>query len=359
MNPHNAVPPHLGGFPSGRMSSREWAQAIISNPDPVLRNLQITQSYHQFTVDFAELVDPHNVCWCAYATWASKQAGAFIRLEQVPEPFLEHLGMDRDGKPAPRPWYWFLIPKRLLHSARIMAFGRMTLRGISASVAMGNRIVYTKLAPIFAGFLDLIRENPRPGQQQIQAFLDEVAIDPTTHKEIVIAFRYYFQVLSEPDPKVRAELIYAANLLIGLHEQTRLQEAIEGALGAPLKLPLLGRLEKRWQRIATQMLIKLSTPTGTLALGEDVPPLSDTSPFPDCLCELTVPEVREIALQFDYTPDTLRGSAARNWSDLADRLNYVCDLFRSRQQDPYLFTPPFREEQVGAFCRGTVPEGPL
>lgn len=349
------------------MSSLEWAVTIIGNTDPVLRNLQITQSYHQFTLDFAELVDRDNVCWCAYATWASKQAGQFIRLEQVPEPLLDHLGLDRDGHPCRRPWYWRLIPRWLLHHPRILLYGRTTLTDISACVARGNHLVYAKLAPIFANFLDLLRRHPRPDQARIEAFLKGVAQDPTTHAELLDAFRYYFQALEESDPKRRAEMVYAANLLIGLHEQKRLQEAIDGALSAPLKINvfwklgdrLSNRLEKGWQQMATRMLMKLATPTGTLALGEDVPPLSEHASYPDLLVELTLPEVSTLAQRFDYTPNTLRGSAAGDWSVLDDRLNFVCDLFRSRQQDPSLFTPPFRNEQIEFFTRGDVPEGPL
>ncbi|MBK7338267.1 MAG: hypothetical protein IPJ00_19870 [Saprospirales bacterium] len=108
-------------FPTGPLSSPEWAEAIIANPDPVARNLQITQSYHQFTVDFRQWVDPDNVCWCAFATWASKQAGRFIRNEQVPESLLELWGMDPDGTPTPQPWYWFLVPSRVLKSPRCCA----------------------------------------------------------------------------------------------------------------------------------------------------------------------------------------------------------------------------------------------
>ncbi|MCB9283585.1 MAG: hypothetical protein H6563_05870 [Lewinellaceae bacterium] len=344
--------------PSGPLSSPEWVEAIISNPNPVERNLQITRSYHQFTLDFRELVDRDNVCWCAFATWASRQAGHFIRNEQVPEALLELLGIDADGKPAPKPWYWFLIPKWLLQSPWVLGYARVTVDDTSKHIADGNLLVYTKLAHLFAGFLELVRNQSSPDPVQMQAFLDQAAIDPTTGEGLVKAFSYYYRVLSEKDPKVRAELIYAANVLIGQHEQIRLQEAIEGALTAPLHEGVIGwiiqllfssffgRLEQTWKKIATRMLMTMDTPNGVLRLGDDVPPLPNGKQYPEVLETLTLPEVIPLIEQLDYTPDALKGSAAADWTSLNDRLNYILDLFRSRQQDASLFAEPFSPEHT-------------
>ena len=339
--------------PSGPLSNPEWVEAIISNPNPVERNLQITQSYHQFTLDFREWVDRDNVCWCAFATWASRQAGHFIRNEQVPEALLELLGLDPDGKPAPKPWYWFLIPKRLLQSPLVLRYARVTVEDTSKHIADGNRLVYTKLARLFAGFLEMVRNQPSPDPARMQAFLDDAAIDSSTGEGLVKAFRYYYRVLSEKDPKVRAELMYAANLLIGQHEQIRLQEAIEGALTAPLHQGIIGwisrhlfrsffeRMELDWKKIATRMMMTMDTPTGVFRLGDDVPPLPDGKQYPELLETLTLPELVPLIEQLDYTPDALKGSAAADWTSLNDRLNYILDLFRSRQQDASLFAEPF------------------
>lgn len=42
--------------------------------DPVLRNLQITQCYHELSAAMAGRTGP-GANWCTFATWASKQAG--------------------------------------------------------------------------------------------------------------------------------------------------------------------------------------------------------------------------------------------------------------------------------------------
>ncbi|MFZ2898299.1 MAG: hypothetical protein WA004_06755 [Saprospiraceae bacterium] len=375
---------------SPSFSAPEYVEAIAANPIPVLRNLQITQSYHQITVDFRELVDRDNLCWCGFATWASKQAGKFIRNEQVPEAFLELLGMDAGGRPSPRPWYWFLVPQRILRHPRVLAYARMTVADTSDHIARGNLKVYAKLARIFADFLQMVREQPGPSEERLAAFIEKMHEDDSTGEGLVNAFTYYYRCLSEPDPKVRAELFFAANLLIGQHEQIRLQEAIEGAMKSPIRqalgdperrwtnLPLpywlrqlvafkvevllgpaITRLEKRWLQASTEMLMTMATPLGLFRLGQDVPPLPNGQMYPEILRELTLPEATALVAQFDYTPGTLSGSGANDWTSLAERLNFILDLFRSRQREEDLFEPPFSAGQTEAIVSGRVPAGDL
>ena len=64
--------------------SQEEIRAIVQLKDPVLRNLHITQTYHVLNVALTDLFGEENVSWCAYANWASKTAGFFIRKEVVP-----------------------------------------------------------------------------------------------------------------------------------------------------------------------------------------------------------------------------------------------------------------------------------
>ena len=51
----------------------EEITAIAEMEDPVLRNLMITQSYHELTAWLTKLFGDENVSWCAYAVWAQKQ----------------------------------------------------------------------------------------------------------------------------------------------------------------------------------------------------------------------------------------------------------------------------------------------
>ena len=60
----------------------EKIDGIAALPDPVLRNLQITQCYCELSKVFSETMGA-GANWCTFATWASKQAGQTIRHEDL------------------------------------------------------------------------------------------------------------------------------------------------------------------------------------------------------------------------------------------------------------------------------------
>lgn len=87
-------------MPEGPLTTPERVCEVIAVEDAALRNLLITQSYHELLV----ALDRHlgaDLNWCAFATWASKQAGAFLRLDRVPPALRDFLGLDR---PRRRAW---------------------------------------------------------------------------------------------------------------------------------------------------------------------------------------------------------------------------------------------------------------
>ena len=61
---------------------------IVAIDDPILRNLQITQCYHEISLRVAEILG-RSANWCTFATWASKQAGQTIRREDLVRAFEE------------------------------------------------------------------------------------------------------------------------------------------------------------------------------------------------------------------------------------------------------------------------------
>jgi hypothetical protein len=44
---------------------------------------------------------------------------------------------------------------------------------------------------------------------------------------------------------------------------------------------------------------------------------------------------------------------------LEERMNFIVNLFRSRQRDPSLFDAPFSEAQLAELSEGRLPSGPL
>ena len=55
---------------------------ITTVSDPVIRNLQITQCYHELSAALPGRTGL-SANWCTFATWASKQAGQTIRKEDL------------------------------------------------------------------------------------------------------------------------------------------------------------------------------------------------------------------------------------------------------------------------------------
>lgn len=100
----------------------------------------------------------------------------------------------------------------------------------------------------------------------------------------------------------------------------------------------------------------------TLSLpGGDLLDLSDDLPatFPPLLAELADPELLALLSQVDPTPDSLQDTAARDWSDLPDRMHYIADVFRCYAQRADLLDPPFTADQVEALTNGHLPSGHL
>ena len=165
------------------------------------------------------------------------------------------------------------------------------------------------------------------------------------------------------------------NLLIGLHEQTRLQYVIEQALSIPYDVFVEGRLPgrggKRDQqenlgracklvtRATTQMLMSITLPSRELKLNVNVIAPTGVISFPSDLLSIENPRCLELVRGFETRADTLSGSAAENWVSLKDRMSFVVDFFRSHQQYKRLFEPPFLENQVPTIDSGRFPAGPL
>jgi hypothetical protein len=354
---------------------------------PVIRNLWITQHYHSLMGALAEALGAGNSNWSTFATWASKTAGQSIRGEEIPKEMRMLLAEQTK------------VHERLIQVLELMpgtwaekfdpfAVPNAVLASVSAQIAVGNLKVFAELAPLFAKFWDRFRDPQRLTEAELDAFAHELIpgpVDQGGQDWLKTAFTSYFAAARSQAPKERAEYILYGNLLIGLHEQTRLQPFIAGALDAPFQqssyevllaaepdwlerlmrpafneaLSLLRReLQDDWERLATRYLMTLSLPGGQIMnLGQDVP--VSGRPFPAVLNPLEHAELVRLVGSYDPHLETLKGSGAKNWTRIENRMAFIADLFRSRQQDPTLFERPFSAEQLAVLAEGRVPPGPL
>jgi len=105
--------------------------------------------------------------------------------------------------------------------------------------------------------------------------------------------------------------------------------------------------------------MELATPGGNLNLGKDVPAQSGLPLFPEDLGAIRGPELVALLAEYDRTGGTGIGSGADDWAKLPQRMNYILNLFRSRQQDGGLLSPPFTDAQWADMQAGRVPPGDL
>ncbi len=359
------------GFSFPRVSQRD-IQNILDEPNLALRNTRVPACYFDLAGDFSQLLGSKNVNWLYFACWASNTAGMSIRNQILPGRLQALLQKTPSYRAAMKRLQNHLTGLADNSASRINPLEQCLARAfieVSDHVSEGNRLVFEELAPLYADFIQTFAHERHYSQDRLDQFTAKLKRGKTEQggqDHLIQAFTAYYQAMFSQG-KTKAEHIFHGNLLVGLNEQIRLQGPIEGALNTPLDLvfedkhgpsPFLSSgareglthfhreirisLGALWRRAATEMLMTLHLPGLTLHLGEDVRTVGLM--FPQELRDIRNPQLRETLLQWDRTQDTTYGSGAEDWSSLADRMNYIADLFRSRQQDYAMYTAPYRRK---------------
>lgn len=397
-------------------SAADVREIANTEGDRILRNLRITQSYHDLSAAMTSLLGPRNGTWSMFGTWASKTAGSFIRGDEMPasvrravtsSPSVQERGgvlshaLEEVGHTAMTP----------LEAAEQLA-GRLSV-DVSLYIMQGNKVVFEEMGGAYARFLEVV--GPDFDEESLARLLaefepgdvrpDAVTIDWSTRtitterrggqsllREML---QQYALAMREPNAARRAQLVLYANALGGIHEQTRLQAYIEKSLDVPiddlfrealhhsvsereadpgwrhaahvtidrLVHPVADAVKRAWESSATAVLMSMQLPDGTLHLGRDVPAPPGASLFPPALATIDLPALEQVLLQYRALGRSegavAPGSRAIDWVSLSERMRYILELFRSRQQDPALLTPPFTNAQRSAIADGVVPQGKL
>ncbi len=376
---------------------------IAALTDPVIRNLQITQCYHELAVAMAARASGAN--WCTFATWASKQAGQTIRKEDFARLLDDALRAEPvRAQAAPD----VAASVQALGSPHSAAEIQETVWDVinplaavdraSDAVGRGNQKVYEEIGREFARFEAACLNDAAPDSEKIARFCEGLrpGDPPDGQQYLRQAFARYYQAFFESDAGQRAQLMLLANIEIGFHEQTRLQPEIAEAMNAAfidpqdfrsrlikalfpqnswlvrlrlflLKLfgrpqPLDAAFDDRLAEarrlahlIITEYMMTIGLPHDVvLHLGQDL-----TAEFSPSLKQITLPDLQALLARIDPTPDSTRGSGAVDWSVLPDRLHYIVDLFRCYHESTDLFDPPFSAEQVATLKAEKLPDGRL
>jgi hypothetical protein len=355
---------------------------IAAIEDPVRRNLWITLAYHDLTLGMRTVVGAPDLGWTAFATWASRQAGVSIRGEQLSDLLASVLRASAEYAELERRLARTGLARLFDADALVAGLLGDAAARMRESIAAGNRTVFEELGPIFAGAISALGGQGRPDPARRAAFLATVqALDPAdtaATARLREAFAAYEASRVVPAPE-RAELVLLANGLIGLTEQIRLQGHIQEALDAVVETALVERLRGRlgplvprdlleelaaaiaraWRRAVTRLLLTLRTPGVVLDLSDDAPAAAPGRRFPADLAAPRSPALVAFLAAHDRTGGTGAPSGARDWASLADRMNYIVNLFRAWQQRTALLEPPFGPDQVAALEQGGVPGPPL
>ncbi|HYP89323.1 MAG TPA: hypothetical protein VEQ59_14250 [Polyangiaceae bacterium] len=367
----------------------EDLRRIAALDEPVVRNLLITQRYCDLSRLLTTVLGPSSANWSTFATWASKTAGQSIRDEEVPAELIEFLQREAQLRARLDHFYESLGPlARFAPRLDPFDLARAIVKEVAGQIAEGNLRVYAELAPLFAEFVAAFADRGGRSDAALEAFVAKLRPGSAAQggqASLQQAFRSYFAAATKTSETERVQPILFGNVLIGLHEQTRLQDNIAGALDAPfsesvyehfgaagprfLHRPLraLLRLGVRlfarsllddWQRLATRLLMKLAAPNGEdIPLGRDLPP----ERFDPLLAQeqLSDPELIAFLGTYDRDLTSTRGSAAVNWTILSDRMRFIGELFRVSQRDLSWFTEPFSAQQRLDLEAGRVPSGKL
>ncbi len=375
---------------------------IALDSQPVLRNLLITQCYHDLSAESVKLLGGRNAHWCTFATWASKTAGRFIRNELVPAMLRGFLVSEEGGREtlppprvsgvelrasahdepqqgsAPRSSFDFLAPL-WSDALGIIDLPERILLEVSSEITQGNLKVFSELGPLFARFIQLYRGCSRPDDALLETLVEGLLPGPTQKggQELLrSAMAHYHRAMLTDDPDVRAELILLGNTRVGLHEQVRLQPYIERSLNAPVRcmvdvlrstgrrFPKLVRtamanktrgLQELWRLLATKEMMTMRLPDEVLELGADLPAPPGAPLHSPELVTIEDRELYELLREYNAHDHTTAGSGAGDWALLPQRMSYICELFRSRQSSSRLLERPFTREQHAAIVAWRKP----
>lgn len=260
--------PPARALPNSPITTPDDVRRVVALEDDLyLRNVLITQGYHDLSQQILARTGGGDMNWCTLGSWASKTAGTFIRDEEVPAPFRKFL---EGGGPLQLA---FDEVQRKLHPdteakpPKLIEIARAILHDCSTFIMVGNKLVFEELAGCCAAFVQTLGGDRAFDAAKLAAFQaqyregeplpDEVEWSP--ERTLISQARggqstlrgmvgNLYKAMFETDLKKRAELILLANAQGGIHEQTRLQPYIVGGIDAPLDDTLVAWAHKHVDR---------------------------------------------------------------------------------------------------------------
>lgn len=357
-------------------------------PTLQLRNHRITLAYgnlsHQLArrISGSDTKDLWDANWCTFATWSSKTIGTCI--DAAPE----HEEIDNLLR---------RLPSTIRRVASALMEGLLTRDhgAIYRTLAVGNRLVFLEIATAVSQFLAAFPDDASATTDGFERYVADLDVfleslrqldpswvttpapDPTLLRS---GMRAYFGAMSCSNRKERAELVLLGSLLLGAYEQMRVDTYLTatlsfftatwldriirgprpGYLAAALRA-VEAPISTVYALLATRFFLVLELPSrggGILRVGKPVPavdPGKEELTFPSNLQHIQTPALQATLTRFDLSDGDPARTRASNWARYADRMNYITNLFRSRQEDVRLFTSPWTQKETNLLAEGWLP----
>ncbi len=317
----------------------DQVDAIAALDDkPQVRNLLITQCYHDLGQGFVDLVGTSNVTWCCFAIWASKTAGKFIRGEEIPGRFKQLVVeaptckrcVEKINKKAGK-----IAPHAVIaHDGETFHdVVHNIVEAVTEYITNGNLIVFKELGPLFRDMIHTFKDDTERDDAKFKQFIAPLNPKPSEdggQSLLIAALTNLYDAKFETDPNKKAETMLLANAHSVLHEQIRLQPSISGSMDAPVEIAidallhskwlesigdtalgkvmaklleplirlLVSEITQLWREFSTRELMTMKTPNGVLHLGEDLQPLPGQPLFPPPLDVIENEELKKLLAEY-------------------------------------------------------------
>ncbi len=374
-----------------RGTTATHVQAVLAIDDRVLRNYWVTQTYSDLAAGLTRLLGPDTANWCTFGTWASDTVGRNIRGEDLPKWLHDRvvlhdgmMGAIRSVNEGPQgrllsECLHFVTPDHVIDVVRDL------LSACAMNLSNGNTEVFGEIAPAAATFIARYETHPVSDDAARASVLELCEGAPPFEgiNRLRAGFSLWCDAMEETAPAARSQRILAGSLQLGAHEQHHLQGAIAGSMdmginqgaalyrerlvsesGAFARLepsiisaldPLVRATGDLWGDLMTKLLGTIETPDGTLLLDHDVPPIPNQPFTPPEMEPVVVDDLATLLTRFDRSDGNGDGSAAADWVNLDDRMNFIANLFVSRHHRIELFQPPFDGAVVSDIKAGRIP----
>jgi len=330
---------------------------VMNYPDPVIRNLMISQTYHDLSLSLKMLLGDRGGnftqgSWPTIASWVSNTVGVAIRKQLLPflvEEMLPHAPL------------WLQDLLEIVPEALDILIPSI-LNSSSEYLAGGNNIVFKQIGVAHSMFGVYFANLTERNETRLQSYLKTFNQNDPVVGYLQQAMTYLYEAMFTDDYDSKAQFFLIYGLLGTLAEQIRVQSYLKGAIpsNVTINLPIFGEVkipEDVTAYIFTSYMETLVLANEILWVGEDMPLRPwDGQMWSQGLDKLTLPVLDNLYISFVGQDTSLLGTAASDWLDLNQRMRYVCALFRTRNSDPYLDCPIFSMEVQEQFWAGNSPD---